>query len=69
LRLVLVLEATDLRVVVDERKVMPGRGAWIHPDAACLDLAVRRRAVPRAFRVNVPLDLAEVSAYLDGTDQ
>jgi predicted RNA-binding protein YlxR (DUF448 family) len=37
------------RVVIDrERK--GGRGAWIHPSGACLDQAVRRRALPRAFR-------------------
>ncbi|MCL1870712.1 MAG: YlxR family protein [Promicromonosporaceae bacterium] len=63
LRLVLVPDATagaSPRVVVDVRKALPGRGAWVHPSTACLDLAARRRAVPRALRVTVPLDLAEV---------
>ncbi len=54
------------RVVVDERKCLPGRGAWVHPTATCLDLAVRRRAVPRALRVTAPLDLSEVrTTYVD----
>ena len=37
----------------DPRKRLPGRGAWLHPDIACLDLAVRRRALSRAFRCRV----------------
>lgn len=41
----------------DPRRRLPGRGAWLHPDIACLDLAVRRRALSRAFRCRV-----------DGTD-
>jgi predicted RNA-binding protein YlxR (DUF448 family) len=68
LRLVLVPDATDEappRVVVDVRKALPGRGAWIHPSAACLDLAVRRRAVPRALRVAAPLDLTVVRDFLE----
>ncbi|MFP3713589.1 YlxR family protein [Puerhibacterium sp. TATVAM-FAB25] len=52
-------------VVVDERKALPGRGAWLHPDRACLDLAVRRRAVPRALRTAGPLDLETVRDYLE----
>ena len=52
-------------VVVDERKALPGRGAWLHPDRACLDLAARRRAVPRALRVAGPLDLWPVQDYLE----
>lgn len=38
-------------VVVDDRAVMAGRGAWLHRDAACLTKAERRRAFPRALRV------------------
>ena len=52
-----------LRIVVregacvpDPAATWPGRGAWLHPDQACLDLAVRRRALPRAFKVVGPLD-------------
>ncbi|MCS6712348.1 YlxR family protein [Brachybacterium sp. EF45031] len=28
----------------------PGRGAWLHPDATCLDRALRRGAAARSFR-------------------
>ncbi|WP_338751462.1 YlxR family protein [Janibacter alittae] len=34
----------------DPRRRVPGRGAWLHPDIACLELALRRRAFSRAFR-------------------
>lgn len=40
-------------VVPDPRRRLPGRGAWLHPDSACLDLAVRRRAFRRALRAPV----------------
>jgi uncharacterized protein len=43
-------------LVVDERRSMPGRGAWLHPDPGCLELATRRRAFGRALRHAGPLD-------------
>jgi hypothetical protein len=36
-------------VVVDEKR-SGGRGAWLHPAEACLERALRRRALARAFR-------------------
>lgn len=36
-------------VLVDERRRMAGRGAWLHPSASCLALAVKRRAFGRAL--------------------
>ncbi|GAA4733434.1 hypothetical protein GCM10023216_27210 [Isoptericola chiayiensis] len=69
LRLVLSPSDREPRLVVDKRGSMPGRGAWIHPDLACLELARRRRAVPRALRVAGPLDLDEVRAYLEQQDR
>ncbi|WP_425553762.1 YlxR family protein [Isoptericola hypogeus] len=53
------------RVVADVRASLPGRGAWIHPTSACLELAVRRRAVPRALRVAGPLDLTGIRDHLE----
>ena len=38
----------DGRLAVDARAVAPGRGAWIHPDPTCLELAERRRVFGRA---------------------
>ena len=52
-------------LVVDERRVLPGRGAHLHRDLACLEAAERRRAFPRALRVPGPLDPTSVRAALD----
>ncbi|GAA4229155.1 hypothetical protein GCM10022254_20970 [Actinomadura meridiana] len=43
-------------IVPDPHGRLPGRGAHLHPDLACLELAERRRAFPRAFRLPGPLD-------------
>ncbi|WP_322751565.1 MULTISPECIES: YlxR family protein [unclassified Frankia] len=48
----------------DVRRRMPGRGAHLHPDLVCLDLAERRKAFPRALRVPGPLGLGRVRAHL-----
>ena len=45
--------------VVDEDRSLPGRGAWLHLDPQCLELAERRRAFPRALRTG-ELDLSAV---------
>jgi predicted RNA-binding protein YlxR (DUF448 family) len=61
-----------MRVVVVEGVLVPdprarigGRGAWVHPDPNCLDLAVRRRALPRALRVPGPLDVTAVRLEIE----
>ena len=46
--------------VFDERAVLPGRGAWLHPTPECLQSALRRKAFARALRVSPTLNLAEV---------
>ncbi|SEG61794.1 hypothetical protein SAMN04489712_107245 [Thermomonospora echinospora] len=50
------LVAVEGVIVPDPRGRLPGRGASIHPDLGCLELAERRRAFPRAFRLAGPLD-------------
>ena len=35
----------------DPRQVEPGRGAYLHRDERCLDLAVKRKALGRALRL------------------
>jgi uncharacterized protein len=47
----LVADAGSVRV--DGRRTLPGRGAYLHPDADCLSRAVRRRAFGRALRAEV----------------
>ncbi|MCL2552412.1 MAG: YlxR family protein [Actinomycetia bacterium] len=51
--------------VPDHRGTLPGRGAYLHPALACLDLAVRRRAFARAFRGPVAPDTAVLSRYVE----
>ncbi|MBB5940021.1 hypothetical protein FHS42_007119 [Streptomyces zagrosensis] len=51
--------------VPDQRGTLPGRGAYVHPTLICHDLAVRRRAFPRAFRVQGPLDTTALRQYVE----
>ena len=56
LRVVAVEAGGEIVVVPDPHHRLAGRGAWLHPDPSCLDLAERRRAFPRALRREGPLD-------------
>ena len=54
-------------LVLDKRRVLPGRGAWLHPDPKCLHAAVRRRAFGRALRIAGSPDITAVSGcFPDG---
>ncbi|MFI9205879.1 YlxR family protein [Streptomyces sp. NPDC053048] len=55
--------------VPDPRGTLPGRGASVHPTLVCLDLAVRRRAFPRAFKSQGALDTAELRRYIERIEQ
>ncbi|WP_414637415.1 YlxR family protein [Actinophytocola sp.] len=55
----------DGELVLDLRRRIGGRGAWLHPDPGCLTRAERRRAFPRALRVPGPLDVAGVRGQLE----
>ncbi|MFZ2175766.1 MAG: YlxR family protein [Rhodococcus sp. (in: high G+C Gram-positive bacteria)] len=48
----------------DPGRRLPGRGAWLHPVQACLDLAERRRAFGRALRVSGNVDTSEVVGWV-----
>ncbi len=52
-------------LVVDTARSMPGRGAWLHPDRRCLDLAEKRRAFGRSLRHAGPLDTGAVRRELE----
>jgi predicted RNA-binding protein YlxR (DUF448 family) len=54
--------ASDGQLVLDSTRTLPGRGAWVHPDAACVAKAVRSRAFSRALRAPAALDLTAVEA-------
>src|SRR6476469_6037195 len=65
LRVVVDTTGPSRTVVPDERGSRPGRGAHLHPTPTCLDLADRRRAFPRAFRLDGPLDTTAVRTWLE----
>jgi predicted RNA-binding protein YlxR (DUF448 family) len=55
-------------LAVDGRRRLPGRGAHVHPDLRCVDLAERRKALPRALRHAGPFDLTVLRQQLRGQD-
>ncbi|WP_312029437.1 YlxR family protein [Mycolicibacterium sp. CBMA 334] len=52
-------------VTVDPAACLPGRGAWLHPDEQCAQLAVRRRAFVRALRLTGSPDTSAVIEYVE----
>ncbi|WJV45834.1 YlxR family protein [Streptomyces flavofungini] len=54
--------------VPDPSGTLPGRGAYVHPALVCFELALRRRAFPRAFRVQGPLDTAELRRNVEAAE-
>jgi predicted RNA-binding protein YlxR (DUF448 family) len=68
-RFVLVEVEGRPQVAPDPGKRLPGRGAWLHPDPRCAELAVRRKAFARALRATGPLgtDLLTETARTWGT--
>ena len=64
LRVVAVEAGDGIVVAPDPHHRLTGRGAWLHPELTCLDLAERRRAIPRALRRAGPLDVSAVRDFL-----
>lgn len=56
----------DNALVFDERKIMPGRGAWVHDEADCLAKAIQRKAFARALRVTGLPDTRTIEKRLNG---
>jgi predicted RNA-binding protein YlxR (DUF448 family) len=52
----------------DPQARFPGRGAYLHPSSACLELARRRRSFPRALRTAGSLSFAPLTEYLCGAE-
>lgn len=40
----------DGRIVFDQKKILPGRGAWIHPAPACLTQACKGERLTHSLR-------------------
>jgi predicted RNA-binding protein YlxR (DUF448 family) len=64
LRVVAVEDSGTHRLVPDPAGRLPGRGASVHLDPGCVDLADKRRAFPRALRLDGPLDLSPVREHV-----
>ena len=50
--------------VPDPSRSAPGRGAHLHPEPGCLELALRRRALVRALRASSGLRTETLEAYV-----
>ena len=64
LRVVVVGDPAAPRLAPDPAGRMPGRGASVHLDPRCVDLADKRRAFPRALRLDGPLDVTPVREHV-----
>ncbi|MFK4760644.1 YlxR family protein [Microbacterium sp. ZW T5_45] len=53
----------DDTLIIDERAVLPGRGAWVHATRECMEAALRRRAFGRALRVSANVDTQTIENY------
>jgi predicted RNA-binding protein YlxR (DUF448 family) len=54
--LIRVVAGPDATAVVDRRARMPGRGAYLHPSAACWNDAIGRGSLARALRTGLSAD-------------
>lgn len=63
--------ARDGTLVPDPRRVLPGRGASLHPTPECLHAAERRRAFARALRLperrGTPVEAGPLRAHVLGS--
>nr|WP_315319406.1 YlxR family protein [Schaalia odontolytica] len=48
--LVRIVRSPDGSIRLDRTATLPGRGAWVHPDAGCVQKARARRGLARSFR-------------------
>ena len=59
-QLVRVVRSPDGVIAVDARGKMAGRGAYLCPSQACLDKAVKSRALQRALECEIPQETLEL---------
>lgn len=56
--LVRVIRTPDGKVEVDLTGKRPGRGAYVHPEAVCVDAALRGQRLAHALKVEVSPEVA-----------
>jgi len=54
----------DFLLQPDPKRRLPGRGAHVHPDPACLEQAERRRAFGRALRLTGVADTGLLAEHI-----
>ena len=55
---------------VDEAKILPGRGSWLHRSSKCLATAVDRRAFGRAFRAEIsPEQVTNLATFIEQAEK
>jgi len=65
--LIRIVRRPDGTIAIDGTGRQPGRGAYLCQDAACFDLAGRRRALAHALKTQIPADIETlISAGPDG---
>lgn len=64
LRIVAVGGEAGFSLRPDPSRRLPGRGAHLHPDPACLALAERRRAFGRALRITGVPDTGPLAEHV-----
>lgn len=62
-RLAAVSTSFGFQVVWDRQKVLPGRGAWVC-GPRCLELALKKGAIKRAFRMKVEVETVDLGLDL-----
>ena len=64
--LIRVVRAPDGGVSLDFKGKLPGRGAYICPEAACLKKAAKSRALERALETLIPEEIyAQLTAQME----
>ena len=65
IRIVNQATAENPQLQVDIDAVLAGRGAWLHPAVACLELAIERKAFGRALRLSGSLDRSSLNSFIE----
>jgi predicted RNA-binding protein YlxR (DUF448 family) len=52
-------------LIVDEKAILPGRGAWLHASVQCLKLAIERRAFGRALKLSATPDSSGLNSHIE----
>ena len=55
--LIRVVRRTEGGAMIDQTGAAAGRGAYVHADATCIDLARKRKALDRALKTQIQPEL------------